>query len=118
MAVLSADSVSAWSTFATLFVTFLVGVAAAAVAWQSRNVAAASIVPLLHVRENIMKDKLNCTIVNWGLGPAVVQGMQVTYPPVPCILGAAVEFGKTLLEQEGSMNSGSSHSAAAHVSLV
>jgi hypothetical protein len=86
-----------------MMVTFPVGVAAAAVAWQSRNIAAASIVPFLHVRENILNDKLVCTIVNWGLGPAVVQGMQMTYPRVPRILGAAADFGNSLVQLEESI---------------
>lgn len=96
--IVSDDSVAAWSSFGSLLVTFLVGVAAAAVALQSRNVAAASIVPFLRVREVLLKDKIEISIGDWGLGPAVIQSMRVAYPPVPHIIGVAAGLGKSLVQ--------------------
>lgn len=78
-------------------VTILVGVAAWWVSKQSARIAAASIVPLLQVRENILDSEVEYTLVNWGLGPVIIKEIRVEYPREPCLLTACAGMYKTCL---------------------
>lgn len=86
------DAATAVGTLVTVLVTLLVGLAAWWVSKQSSKIAAASIVPLLQVRENILDHELEYTLVNWGLGPAIVNSIQVHYPPVPYLVTECMEW--------------------------
>jgi hypothetical protein len=83
-----ANVVTAIFTAMTALVTALVGWAAWRVAAQNARIAQATVVPLLHIRAHFLRERIEIAVVNWGLGPAKVKEVRVSYPEEPSILEA------------------------------